>query len=306
MHASATSLGEAGAGRRILSSFITEQVRVLLEERSTRLGVVGALLVMASLFSLIPTPMGVDPGWMFIVPVAIASIAAGLREGLVTALAASTLVALYTGASTGELEPGIMLGVVLARFALYGLTAGFLGAFAEAHYSVQSGLRQLASTDPLTKVSNVGRFYEVIASLESHFRDFAVILVDLDDLKALNDRYGHQSGSFAIQTVANCLRRVVRGSDCVARFGGDEFVVVLKDADRAGAQIVTNRLREVLQEQSLPAAPEVGLSVSIGVAIAGEDGATPEELLAAADEAMYLDKRARKMSGSQGAHAGVA
>ncbi|MDP9068245.1 MAG: GGDEF domain-containing protein [Actinomycetota bacterium] len=306
MYAPVTPLAEAAAGRRILTSFVTEQVRVLLEERSTRLGVVGALLVLASLFSLIPTPMGVDPGWMFIVPVAIASIAAGLRQGVVTAVVASGLVALYAGASTGGFDPSVIAGVVLARFALYGLTAAFLGAFAEAHYSVQSGLRQLASTDPLTKVSNVTRFYEEIGRLETHFSHFAILLIDLDDLKALNDKYGHQSGSLAIQTVANCLRRVVRGTDCVARFGGDEFVVVLKDADRAGAQIMTNRLREVLQEQGLPAAPEHRLSVSIGVAIAGEDGSTTEELLAAADEAMYMDKRTRKAGARDRAGVGVA
>ena len=294
MDAPVVPLADAAPARRFLSSFVTEQVRAILEERSTRLGVVGALLVVASLFSLVPTPIGVDSGWMFIVPVAIASIAAGLKEGLFTALAASTLVAIYTGAETGELEVSAFLGIVAARFALYGLTAVFLGAFAEAHYSVQSGLRQLASIDPLTKVSNVARFYEELGALEKLAGDFAVLVVDMDDLKSLNDRYGHQAGSLAIQTVANSLRRVVRGSDCVARFGGDEFVVVLRDADRAGAQIVANRLREILSEQEIPAAPDFPLNVSIGVAISGEDGTTSEELLAAADEAMYEEKRSHK------------
>lgn len=289
-----TTSFEPAPSRRLLSSFITEQVRVLLEERSLRLGVVGLLLVVASVFSLIPTPMGVDPGWMFIVPVAIASTAAGLKEGLLTALVASLLVALYTTASSGDYEPAMIAGVVLARFALYGLTSAFLGAFAEAHYAVQSGLRQLASIDPLTKVSNVARFYEEMGLLETDATDFAVLVVDMDDLKSLNDRHGHQAGSLAIQTVANCLRRVVRGSDCVARFGGDEFVVVLKHADRAGAQIVINRLRQMLAAHELASAPGVTLSVSVGVALAGEDGTTSEELLAAADAAMYAEKRTHK------------
>ena len=280
--------------RRMLSSFVTEQVRVLLEERAVRLGVVGFLLVLASLFSLIPTPMGVDPGWMFIVPVAIASTAAGLKEGLATALIASLLVALYSSASTGDFQPAVVASVVLARFALYGLTSAFLGAFAEAHYSVQSGLRQLASTDPLTKVSNVASFYEELGALEKSSSDFAVLVVDMDDLKTLNDRHGHQAGSLAIQMVANCLRRVVRASDCVARFGGDEFVVVLKHADRAGAQIVINRLHEMLASEEVPGAPGAALGVSVGVALAGEDGTTSEELLAAADAAMYAEKRTHK------------
>jgi diguanylate cyclase (GGDEF)-like protein len=238
--------------------------------------------------------MGVDPGWMFIVPVAIASTAAGLKEGLFTAFIASLLVALYSSASSGNYEPTVIASVVLARFALYGLTSAFLGAFAEAHYAVASGLRQLASTDPLTKVSNVARFYEEMGVLEAHPSDFAILVVDMDDLKTLNDSHGHQAGSLAIQTVANCLRRVVRGSDCVARFGGDEFVIVLKHADRPGAQIVINRLREMLAAQDLPGAPGVSLSVSVGVALAGEDGTTSEELLAAADAAMYAEKRSHK------------
>lgn len=291
-----TSIDPAPA-RRVLSSFITEQVRVLLEERSLRLGVVGCLLVLASLFTLVPTPMGVDAGWMFIVPVAIASTAAGLKEGLFTAFIASMLVALYTTAASGDYEPAVIASVVLARFALYGLTSAFLGAFAEAHYSVQSGLRQLATTDPLTKLPNVARFYEEMGLLEEHPSDFAVMVVDMDDLKTLNDRYGHQTGSLAIQSVANCLRQVVRGSDCVARFGGDEFVVVLKHADRAGAQIVINRLHEMLAAQELPSAPGVVLGVSVGVALAGEDGTTSEELLAAADAAMYAEKRTHKSIG---------
>lgn len=305
MSAPVAGLAEAPPARRLLSSFVTEQVRVILEERSTRLGVVGVLLVVASLTSLLPTPIGVDPAWMFIVPVAIASIAAGLREGMITALAASTLVAFYTGASTGEFDPSVAAGVILARFALYGLTAAFLGAFAEAHYAVQSGLRDLASIDPLTKLSNVGRFYEEMRALEQGSVDHAVLVVDMDDLKTVNDSYGHQAGSLAIQTVANSLRRVVRGTDCVARFGGDEFVVILKHADRPGAQIVGNRLRQVLAEEVLACSPDVSIEVSIGIAIAGEDGSTPEELLAAADVAMYSDKRARKASRSVSRSAGV-
>jgi diguanylate cyclase (GGDEF)-like protein len=94
--------------------------------------------------------------------------------------------------------------------------------------------------------------------------------------------------------VANSLRRLVRMSDCVARFGGDEFVVILKDADRAGAQIVINRLRNLLAGESLPGVTGGRVSVSAGVSLWGEDGVTSDELLASADLAMYEDKRRRK------------
>lgn len=296
MHASAVPV-DGSPSRRFLGSLITEQVRVLLEDRPVRLAAIGAMLVVASAFSLLPMPVeGIDAGWIFIVPVAVSAIAAGLKEGIGAAFAASALCALYATAKTGELDPALMSSVLLARFILYGLTAAFLGSFAEAHQQVQSSLRQLATLDPLTKVNNVARFYDELGVLEALQARFAVVVVDLDELKALNDRYGHQAGSAAIQAVANCLRSVVRGSDCVARYGGDEFVMILKDADRPGAQIVANRIREVLANEVNPFAQDMPLRVSIGIALYEEDGFTSQDLLAAADAAMYEDKRSKKVA----------
>ncbi|HWC14958.1 MAG TPA: GGDEF domain-containing protein [Actinomycetota bacterium] len=273
---------------------VTAQLRSVLEHRSTRFAVVGLLVVAASLSTLIPTPEGVDLAWVFIVPVAISAIAGGLREGLSVAAISALISAFYATAAIGEVDPAFVTTVFVGRGILYGITATVLGAFAEAHQSVQSHLRTLASLDPLTKVSNVSRFYEEIGIMEKGAERFAVLLVDLDDLKVINDRFGHQTGSAAIQRVADGLRGVVRASDCVARFGGDEFVVILKDADRVGASLVVDRLRAALAEKRSAAALDVELTVSAGVALFGEDGATSEELLAAADAAMYLDKRTRK------------
>jgi diguanylate cyclase (GGDEF)-like protein len=297
MNTPAVASVEGASARRAFKTLITEQVRPLLEQRALRLSVIGVLLVVASAFSLVPAPSEVDSGWLFIVPVAIAAIAAGLKEGLYVALVSSALFSLFAIVSNGTLDETLLLPIFMARFALYGTTAAVLGSFAEAHYSVQSSLRTLASIDPLTKVSNVALFYEELGLLESRASEFAVLVVDVDDLKGLNDRYGHQAGSAAIQSVARTLRRVVRGSDCVARFGGDEFVVILTDADRAGAQIVVNRMREMLAEEAVPGTPEVTIDVSVGVALYGEDGTTSEELLGAADRAMYADKRAHKVVG---------
>jgi diguanylate cyclase (GGDEF)-like protein len=274
---------------------VTQQLRPVLENSSIRYGVVGALLVIASAFNLVPQPMGMDSSWMFMVPVAISSIAGGLKEGLLIALAASALSSLFAFSGYSlDVDAIEVVGGVPARFALYGITAVFLGAFADAHYSVQSGLRELANTDPLTKVANVTSFYEQLGVLEAGVSSFAVLLCDLDDLKTLNDRHGHQAGSEAIQAVAEVLRGVVRGTDCVARYGGDEFVVTLKDADRAGAERVVTRAREMLRRVELAHAPGHELTVSMGVAVFGEDGTTAEELVRAADTAMYANKRFHK------------
>lgn len=282
------------ARSNFVRSLVSDQLRIVLEHRSTRFAVVGVLLVLASLSTLVPTPEGVDLAWMFIVPVAISAIAGGLREGISVAFISAAISALYATAQIGRVDLALVGSVLIGRVLLYGITASILGAFAEAHQAVQSRLRDLASLDPLTKVSNVARFYDEMGLMEAQNETFAVLLVDVDDLKVLNDRFGHQVGSAAIRTVANSLRQVVRASDCVARFGGDEFVMILKGADRAGAQIVVNRLRSVLAEQELQGAPEAAVTVSVGVAMFGEDGTNSEELLAHADEAMYEDKRERK------------
>ena len=294
MQVEAFQVPERITGRTPLRTIVTEQLRAVLEQRTTRWAVVGVLLICASLSTLIPTPVGVDLAWMFIVPVAISAIAGGLKEGSAVAVMSALISALYATAALGRVDMTLIAGVGLGRLVLYGITAMVLGAFAEAHQSVQSHLRTLASLDPLTKVSNVARFYDELGIMEAGTERFAVLLVDVDDLKVLNDRHGHQAGSAAIQSVANALRRVIRTSDCVARFGGDEFVLILKDADRSGSQIVVNRLRSELAASSLPGIPDETVTVSVGVAMFGEDGTTSEELLAAADAAMYSDKRSRK------------
>ena len=278
-----------------LRSFVNSQLLLVMEDRALRANVVGVLVVFASAFSLIPTAPGVDRGWFFIVPVAISSIAAGLSEGVMVAFISSALCAFYSAATVGQLVIPDLMSLITTRFTLYGLTAVVLGIFADAYRGLQNDLQEKASLDPLTQVANVARFYDEMGNMErARVSCFALLLVDMDDLKTINDKHGHQTGSAAIKTVADSLRQVVRTGDCVARFGGDEFVVILRDADRAGAQIVINRLRATLGTAILPGAPDRTLSVSAGVALFGEDGLSSEDLLAAADAAMYSDKQARK------------
>lgn len=284
------ALGPSG-----LRSFVNSQLLLVMEDRALRANVVGVLVVFASAFSLIPTAPGVDRGWFFIVPVAISSIAAGLSEGVMVAFISSALCAFYSAATVGQLVIPDLMSLITTRFTLYGLTAVVLGIFADAYRGLQNDLQEKASLDPLTQVANVARFYDEMGIMErARVASFALLLVDMDDLKTINDKHGHQTGSAAIKTVADSLRQVVRTGDCVARFGGDEFVVILRDADRAGAQIVINRLRATLRTAILPGAPDRTLSVSAGVALFGEDGLSSEDLLAAADAAMYSDKQARK------------
>lgn len=287
------SVADVPSSRRDLKDLLTGQLRMVLEQRTVRFSVVAVMLLASSLLVLFPAPMGIDYGWVFIVPVAMSAIAAGLGEGLVVAFVAALLCGIYAAVADG-FGVAVVLGVVSSRFALYGITAAFLGAFAEAHHSVQMSLHHLATTDPLTRVANVSSFYSYMKVLECERSPFALVVIDMDDLKKLNDSYGHQVGSAAIQTVARVLNEVVRTSDLVARFGGDEFVMVLRKADAAGAQIVINRVRAILTEQVVPGTDGLTPTISAGTALYGRDGTSVDELIAAADATMYSDKRSHK------------
>jgi diguanylate cyclase (GGDEF)-like protein len=119
-----------------------------------------------------------------------------------------------------------------------------------------------------------------------------VILLDMDGLKAINDQYGHLTGSRALVRLGKVLSNHSRAIDTPARYGGDEFALVLPEAGREVASRVVARVREKLSaEQERPA-----LSVSAGVAAFPEDGDTPEELLGAADRALYGMKHRGKSS----------
>jgi diguanylate cyclase (GGDEF)-like protein len=152
-------------------------------------------------------------------------------------------------------------------------------------------VRALAVRDPLTGLWNYRRLISSLAvELERARRDgqpFSVVLLDMDGLKTINDHYGHLVGSRALCRLATVLRAHSRSIDTPARYGGDEFALVLPEASRAVAMRVVERVRERLaQDGELPR-----LSVSAGAAVFPEDGDTPEKLLAAADHALYRMKR---------------
>lgn len=123
-------------------------------------------------------------------------------------------------------------------------------------------------------------------------RAMAVMILDLDGFKSVNDRLGHGTGNELLKEVANLLRFAVRVGDEPFRFGGDEFVVLLSDADAPGAMVVASRIKDIYRTmgQTLRGT-DVEVSFSIGIAAFPEDGDTPETLLARADEALYQAKR---------------
>jgi diguanylate cyclase (GGDEF)-like protein len=166
----------------------------------------------------------------------------------------------------------------------------------EAIDQQQEALRALATVDPLTGIFNRRRFTEELdRELERSKRlgvTGALLSIDLDDFKDINDTYGHAAGDEVLVTVAGLLQAEMRSYSVVSRFGGDEFVILLPGADRESGLKVANRLLETLAATQVPVGSEtVTVRMSIGVACYPDDGVTAAAVLRAADAAMYTSKR---------------
>lgn len=155
-------------------------------------------------------------------------------------------------------------------------------------------IRHLALADPLTGLANYRRLRDALDAEIKRYgrtgRSFAVLLLDLDGLKKINDAHGHLVGSRALCRVANVLRIHSRSIDTAARYGGDEFVLILPETESRAVRQVAQRISERLQEDT----EKPPLTVSTGTAIYPHDGSTVEELLGAADRDLYTQKGSRK------------
>jgi len=145
----------------------------------------------------------------------------------------------------------------------------------------------LAMTDPLTGLGNYRRILDVLnAEIERSGRtgrSFALLLLDLDGLKEINDRYGHLVGNRALCRLGDALRFCCRAIDTVARYGGDEFSVILPETTVEAAGVVASRIHKELAKDS----QQPPLSVSMGVVAYPQDGETIETLLQTADRELY-------------------
>lgn len=157
-------------------------------------------------------------------------------------------------------------------------------------------LEHQAKIDPLTGISNRRTLDELaaqaLAAARRHKRNLAVLLADADHFKHINDMHGHEVGDDALRALAITLDCALRSEDLLGRIGGEEFVIVLPDADETAARISAERLRRAVEETRFTAGDElIPLRISIGIAVAGEGDDFPA-LLRRADKAMYAAKRA--------------
>lgn len=157
-------------------------------------------------------------------------------------------------------------------------------------------LEQLVLTDPLTRVSNRRHLYRVaemeIARTRGYQYPFSVLLLDIDRFKQVNDTYGHLVGDEVLQSVASLVKNILRQEDCLARFGGEEFVVLLPHTDSSGAIAAADRIRRLIASSSIVIGGKpISVTASIGVATFQFDDRDLDDLLNRADEALLNAKR---------------
>jgi diguanylate cyclase (GGDEF)-like protein len=150
----------------------------------------------------------------------------------------------------------------------------------------------LATHDVLTDLPNrylfAERFEQALSRWKGDRVPFAVLLIDLDHFKDINDRYGHEVGDQVLRALASRMLGATRTGDTVARYGGDEFVVLVTDlADPDMAEVKASKMFEAIGQSIVTSAGEISLSCSIGIALCPLHGQTLDTLLKAADQAMY-------------------
>jgi len=160
-------------------------------------------------------------------------------------------------------------------------------------------IRHMAEHDPLTELPNRRQLQEkldtAIAYANRSGKKVAVMFIDLDGFKSINDTLGHQAGDELLKVVAQRLRQATRSNDLVARLGGDEFVVVLSELDQlVDATRLAAKLNHLISQPIPVAGTQARISTSIGISLFPVNGKSGAELLGKADDAVYLAKAAGK------------
>ena len=200
----------------------------------------------------------------------------------------------------------LALGIIVTTVTLLGITLAVsildrhirlrTTMLSNALAQANSDLMHAALHDPLTQLPNRmllrDRLEQAIAAAEASGEGFAVLFLDLDGFKAVNDAYGHHIGDALLVELALRVRELLDGEDTVARLGGDEFVLLVHQGDPSDVAVLSERILAALARTCMVAGIELGVSASVGIAMYPADGGDERSLMANADAAMYHAKDA--------------
>lgn len=261
-------------------------------------GPLQGILALAFATGLVVLTGGFDSPFTFTFPLIVGAGALLVAPRIALALALLATAA-YVGAGFAVNQaPGvgslIQMGVNLTGVYLLAYVGASVGR--EQRRARDAAIR-LSTIDSLTGLYNRTYFFTAlereIARGDRSGRAFCLVMLDLDDLKAVNDRFGHIAGDQVLRAVSEVVRSGVRKIDVAARYGGDEFVALLPETDPTGGWVLAEKIRLTVAEQGLPGV-DPGPTVSVGVVSYPADGRSADALLVSADRAMYASKRGGK------------
>lgn len=241
---------------------------------------------------------------LYLMPLAAVALAFG-RWWLVALL--TVLIALL-GLLLGALTPGVNIreaefGVLMLSKLAPGVAVSLvLGALIERMQTAAQRISDLASSDSLTGLLNLRAFEELLQQehrkAERFGRPYTLVVVDVDNLAQVNETLGHDAGSQVIVSVAAAITRSIRSSDAAGRLGGDDFVVLLSEADAATGTAIAQRIRNNVYAGTVSVANRlIRANASLGVATFPEDHLFPKELMILADQRMQQDRELRRPPG---------
>lgn len=239
---------------------------------------------------------------LYLLPIVLVAMTLGRRATITTFLGVSLA---YLSVVVGDrphpdfARLGARLFGELGPFALVAyLTQLLAGSVAAARQRIEN----LAERDGLTGLLNLRTFRAMIERehlirVRTGRGGYGVLMVDIDQLKKVNDEHGHQAGNAAITTMTAALQRAIRSSDVAARYGGDEFIVFLPEATPEVAETVAQRIRNNVYKSLFPVGGRLQrITVSVGAASFPRDGRNHDEVITVADKRMYRDKALRRRS----------
>ncbi|MEC5218049.1 diguanylate cyclase (GGDEF)-like protein [Actimicrobium sp. GrIS 1.19] len=196
------------------------------------------------------------------------------------------------------LQPGALTALryfnITAVFCMFGYLSFY---YYRTIVDTQNRLNLMATTDPLTELFN-RRYMTEMANYEAnqqlrHPHGLAVIICDIDHFKTINDRWGHDGGDRVLVTVSKAITQSIRSQDCAARWGGEEFLILLPNTDLAGAVLVAERIREKVAALAIAAqaAPAITVTMTLGVS-SWQHGNSMTEAITRADALLYQGKLA--------------